>query len=271
MNNAKTSKKVCFEGEKECFLNQISARDFICFFIRTFAAVTTNEMSIPIIKTTEDGSHTLFASELGECYHSTHGAIQESQHIFIEAGLRSCPSRKIEILELGFGTGLNALLSLIEAEKSGRNIRYTSLEAYPISQEIAATLNFCKLLRAPHNLQEYFDAMHDCPWAKETVITPHFSLKKIRCDFREGIRLAGSFDLCFFDAFSPDKQPELWTEAIFSDLFRIANEAAQLTTYCAKGSVRRAMQAAGFKVERLPGPPGKREMLRARKSMYENT
>ncbi len=271
MNNGKTSKKVCCKREKECFLSQISARDFICFFIRTFAALTIEEMSIPTIRTTEDGSHTLFASELGECYHSTHGAIQESQHIFIEAGLRSCPNPKIEIVELGFGTGLNALLSLIEAEKSGRNIRYTSLEAYPISQEMAATLNFCKILQTPQDLQDHFKSMHSCPWDKETAITPHFSLKKIRCDFREGIRLVGSFDLCFFDAFSPEKQPELWTEAIFSDLFHIANKAAQLTTYCAKGSVRRAMQAAGFEVERLPGPPGKREMLRARKSMHENT
>jgi len=211
------------------------------------------------LKITEDGSHTLFVPEIDECYHSTHGAIQESRHIFIEAGLKQCTKQKINILEIGFGTGLNAFLTLLKAESSGKQIHYTTLEKYPVEIEKAIQLNYSDEI-APDKKQ-IFEQLHTSPWNEEIKLTPFFTLKKLEVDFTEAV-FDAQFDVVYFDAFSPEKQPEMWNEALFSTIFTHCNPGAILTTYCAKGLVRRAMQDAGFKVERLPGPPGKREILR---------
>ena len=211
------------------------------------------------IKYTEDGSTTLYAPEINETYHSIHGAVQESLHIFINAGLKECKEQNINILEVGFGTGLNAFLALIEAEKSNKNIVYTTLEKYPVSEEIVQQLNYTKTYNAQY--QEYFAKIHSCEWGKTQKISSHFSINKIQCDFTHYNDLQ-QYNVIFFDAFSPEKQPEMWSEKMFEKLYKHCATDAILTTYCAKGAVRRALAAAGFKVERLNGPVGKREILR---------
>lgn len=211
---------------------------------------------------TSDGSHTLFVPTIDESYHSTHGAIQESRHIFIEAGLKQCAKLEIRVLEIGFGTGLNAFLTLLEAEKSNRRIHFTTLELYPVVIEKALQLNYPEELASENRLD--FEKMHTSAWNEEIQITPYFSLKKIKTDFTSH-PFENKFDVVFFDAFSPEKQPEMWTLQQFEKIYESCNSRAILTTYCAKGIVRRAMQSAGFSVERLPGPKGKREILRGRK------
>lgn len=208
---------------------------------------------------TEDGSHSIFVPAIDESYHSSHGAIQESRHIFIEAGLNKCEKSEIRVLEIGFGTGLNAFLSLIEAGRSGKQIHYTSLEKYPVELEKALQLNYPEIL-APEK-RNSFEQMHTSAWDEDVRISPFFSLKKTETDFT-CYNPNDKFDTIFFDAFSPEKQPEMWTQERFEMIFEHCNAGAILTTYCAKGSVRRAMQSAGFKIERLPGPLGKREILR---------
>lgn len=212
------------------------------------------------LKLTEDGSHTLFVPGIDECYHSTHGAIQESRHIFLEAGLKQCIKQEIRVLEIGFGTGLNAFLTLLEAEGSGKHIHYTSLELYPVEVEKALQLNYPAEIAPDKKI--FFDRLHTSPWNAETEITPNFTLKKIETDFT-GYIFEGKLDVVYFDAFSPEKQPEMWSKELFEKIYLHCNPGAILTTYCAKGIVRRAMQEAGFTVERLPGPPGKREILRS--------
>lgn len=209
---------------------------------------------------TEDGSHTLQHKELDESYHSIHGAIMESRHVFIEAGLKLFKPTKLRILEVGFGTGLNAYLTLLEAEKHQLSIDYQTLERYPIAVDTAASLNYPALLSPDRS--EAFQLMHTAPWDAVTQISERFKIEKRKVDFTL-CNFEGNFDLIYFDAFSPDKQPEMWTEKRFQLLYDHCNEGAVLTTYCAKGAVRRALQQAGFTVERIAGPPGKREMLRA--------
>ena len=208
---------------------------------------------------TSDGSHTLFVPEIDECYHSSHGAIQESRHIFIEAGLKQCVKPEINVLEIGFGTGLNAFLTMIEAERSGKQIQYVSLEKYPVETEKALRLNYPEEL-SPEK-RSFFELMHISAWNEKIQITPFFSLEKIKTDFTQ-YTPEHKFDVIFFDAFSPEKQPEMWTQERFELIYKHCNHGAMLTTYCAKGVVRRSMKAAGFTVERLAGPPGKREILR---------
>ncbi len=216
------------------------------------------------LRLTEDGSHTLFVPAIDESYHSTYGAIQESRHIFIEAGLKHCPKQYVRVLEIGFGTGLNAFLTLLEAEVSGKQIHYTSLELYPVEVSKALQLNYPEEL-APEKRQ-IFEKLHTSAWNEEIPTTPSFTLKKIETDFTSYL-FDHHFDVIYFDAFSPEKQPEMWSEALFSTIYAHCYPGAILTTYCAKGIVRRAMQNAGFTVERLEGPPGKREMLRGQKSL----
>lgn len=218
------------------------------------------------LKVTEDGSHTLFSPRVGECYHSQHGAVQESRHVFIEAGWRQCAGAELRVLEVGFGTGLNAFLTLLQAEREQRTVLYTALERYPLLAGVAASLNYPALLG--EGTQADFLRLHTTEWGQPVRISPHFTLLKLQADFT-AVTLPGSYDLIYFDAFSPEKQPEMWTQERFEQLYRHASPGAVLTTYCAKGSVRRALQAAGFAVERLPGPPGKREMLRATKQLRE--
>ncbi|MDO5522964.1 MAG: tRNA (5-methylaminomethyl-2-thiouridine)(34)-methyltransferase MnmD [Bacteroidia bacterium] len=216
-------------------------------------------------KITEDGSHTLFVPALDEHYHSTHGAVRESMHVFIDAGLRQCAKPEIRVLEIGFGTGLNAFLSLLEAEKTGRKIDFTTLELYPLPAADAEKLNYADLI-APSR-KGVFNELHSAKWNEWQQVTCWFSLLKREIDFSKPSTFHGEnkFDVVFFDAFAPDKQPEMWSQQIFDKIYSLCLPGAVLTTYCAKGSVRRMLKTAGFSVERLPGPPGKREMLRARK------
>lgn len=218
------------------------------------------------IRLTEDGSCTLHVPEIDECYHSVHGAVQESIHIFIDAGLRAFlfagkPENLIRVLEIGFGTGLNALLTLSEAEKLKTAIHYTSLELYPLAAHDALQLNYPEML---HTDRRLFEKIHLLPWETAEEITPYFTLHKIKADFT-AYEPREMFDVVYFDAFSPEKQPELWTEDGFGKIYASSGGGAVLTTYCAKGAVRRALQSVGYIVERLPGPPGKREILRGRK------
>ncbi len=211
---------------------------------------------------TNDGSHTLFVSEIDECYHSTQGAIQESLHIFIEAGLKQCSKPEIHVLEIGFGTGLNAFLTMIEAEKSNKKIHYTTIEKFPIDVEKASQLNYPEKLSPLY--RKAFEMLHLLPWNEEVQMKPNFLILKIQADFTQ-LDFTEMYDVVYFDAFSPEKQPEMWSEALFVNIFKQCNSSAIFTTYCSKGIVRRALQYAGFKVERLEGPPGKREILRGLK------
>jgi len=210
---------------------------------------------------TEDGSHTLHIPELNEHYHSIHGAIQESTHIFIKTGLHAfASSQNISILEVGFGTGLNALLTYKEAQTAGQKIQYTGIEKYPLLPNEFRHLNYATEISP--NFIEIFKQIHEVPWASHQAISPNFLLQKIKADLLN-FETKNHYDLIYFDAFGPDIQPKLWTEAIFNKMFSLLNSNGKLVTYSAKGQVRRNMLASGFKVERLPGPPGKREMLRA--------
>ena len=215
---------------------------------------------------TEDGSHSLYVPHLEEHYHSTHGAIQESRHVYINAGFNACELQKINILEIGFGTGLNAFLTQLEAEKTDKQILYTSLELYPLDLESAKQLNYAQQL-SNENISVHFMAIHEAAWEKVVEISSTFSLHKIATDFSSPNILNTNlhFDVIYFDAFAPEKQPEMWTQQIFDKLFSFCNKNAIITTYCAKGVVRRMLQSSGFTVERLLGPPGKREILRGRK------
>ena len=223
-------------------------------------------MSSIKILPTEDGSHTLQNEALNETYHSTHGAIQESKHIFIEAGLKEIAKSKneISILEFGFGTGLNAYLTLLENNFLKKKITYTTLEAFPVQMEIAAQLNYPQLLlnKATDAL---FDLLHSCNWNKRIAINSDFSFLKINKKMEDFI-LTEKYDLIYFDAFSPQTQPELWTKEIFKKLCDTMNDEGILVTYSAKGEVKRNLKAAGFKVVGLPGPIGKREITRAIKN-----
>ncbi|MDR0422198.1 MAG: tRNA (5-methylaminomethyl-2-thiouridine)(34)-methyltransferase MnmD [Proteiniphilum sp.] len=220
-----------------------------------------------IIEITEDGSHTLCVPELNERYHSSHGAIRESRHIYLEAGLHHCVKPEVNLLEIGFGTGLNAFLTLLDAERSEKTVTYTTLERYPVSLAEAEKLNYCKLLDPSR--EGSFLQLHTSAWGEWVEITPFFRMKKLAADAGrlEDFRPETLFDVIYYDAFAPGKQPRLWTEEIFCRLYALSSPGATLTTYCAKGAVRRMFQSAGFRVERLPGPPGKREILRAVKLM----
>lgn len=223
-------------------------------------------MERKIIKT-GDGSVTIHISEWDEQYHSKHGAIQEAQHVFIKMGLEYWvglnKGKEIAILEIGFGTGLNAFITFLEAKKLQLKVNYTGVEAYPISEDEIKELNYTEMLSAENEIGS-FREMHSIPWNKPATISETFQLEKQQKRFEE-IEDINQYDLVFFDAFGARVQPELWTEEIFDKMFAAMKINAVLVTYAAKGSVRRAMQTAGFVVERLPGPPGKREMLRALK------
>lgn len=211
---------------------------------------------------TSDGSHTLFVPEIDECYHSTHGAILESRHIFIEAALNHSVKSALSVLEVGFGTGLNAFLTLNETETNDKQIHYITLEKYPVPLEQVALLNYSEIISP--DKKGLFELMHYWQWNQPVQLTSQFILEKIYTDFST-FNHSAQYDVVFFDAFSPEKQPEMWTQPLFEKIYAHCNRDAILTTYCAKGMVRRALQNAGFVVERLPGPPGKREFLRAMK------
>ncbi|MBZ9630749.1 tRNA (5-methylaminomethyl-2-thiouridine)(34)-methyltransferase MnmD [Salegentibacter sp. LM13S] len=224
-------------------------------------------MERKIIKT-GDGSVTIHLSEWDEQYHSKHGAVQEAQHVFIKMGLEYWvglnKEKNLAILEIGFGTGLNAFITFLEAQKLHLKVSYTGVEAYPVSAAEIKELNYAEMLSAQNQINS-FQKMHEIPWNETADISENFLLEKQQKRFEE-IEDINKYDLVFFDAFGARVQPELWTEGIFSKMFSAMKNNSVLVTYSAKGSVRRAMQTAGFIVERLPGPPGKREMLRALKN-----
>jgi len=214
---------------------------------------------------TGDGSYTIHLPEWNEQYHSKHGALNEALHVFIKTGLHyflaENPSEEIEILEIGFGTGLNAFLTLMEAEKLKLNIGYTGLEAYPVVISEVEKLNYPELLKVDTSL---LMDLHKCSWEERCKISEYFQLMK-RIQYFSELSENNTYNIIYFDAFGARVQPGLWTEKIFEIMYTALKTKGMLVTYAAKGSVRRAMLAVGFKVERLPGPPGKREMLRATK------
>jgi len=230
------------------------------------------------IITTGDGSKTIQIEDWDEQYHSVHGAIQEANHVFIKHGLHHiCNTDMLEvatnknqqnipeisILEIGFGTGLNTFITALEAHKLGIKIDYVGVEAYPVATNEVNQLNYAELIQK--EASEMFNKLHEVPWEEQFEISPSFLLTK-RQQFFSEIKDQSSFDLIYFDAFGARVQPDLWTEAIFDIMYHALKSNGVLVTYSAKGSVRRAMQAVGFTVERLEGPPGKREMLRASKA-----
>ena len=223
-------------------------------------------MKREIVKTA-DGSSTIFIPEWKEHYHSIHGSIQEAQHVFIKMGLSKLLERPnlhhISILEIGFGTGLNALVTWKATQENSILINYTGVEAYPVSSEEIQELNYAEELGGK-SASEIFEKMHRISWEEKAEITRNFSLTKQKKFFHDISDIEG-YDLIYFDAFGARVQPDLWTEEIFNLMHKALKPGGILVTYAAKGSVRRAMQQVGLKVEKLPGPPGKREMLRAAK------
>ena len=212
---------------------------------------------------TKDGSHSLFVPDLNETYHSVHGSISEAIHVFINSGLLSHPKKNINILEIGFGTGLNTLLTLENIKN--RKIHYTSLEPYPISFEIYNKLNFHTVTNSN---SETFLKLHTSDWEEEVFISENFTLYKTQKKIQNFIS-EKKFDIIYFDAFSPEKQTEMWTTEVFEKCFDLLNKDGFLVTYCAKGTFRRTLKSVGFEVISLDGPPGKRQMTRANKSTYQ--
>ncbi|QLE02146.1 tRNA (5-methylaminomethyl-2-thiouridine)(34)-methyltransferase MnmD [Galbibacter sp. BG1] len=217
---------------------------------------------------TSDGSSTIYIEDWNEHYHSKHGAIQEAYHVFIKSGLipyvKNHKPSHVPILEIGFGTGLNAFITLLEAEKLGINISYEGVEGYPVLAEEIKLLNYVEQLNA-NSKKSVFDEMHACNWEGFSNLSETFQLKK-RKQFFQDINDKNRFNLIYFDAFGARVQPDLWEVSIFKKMFEALKPNGVLVTYAAKGSVRRAMLEVGFSVEKLPGPPGKREMLRAVKN-----
>jgi len=214
---------------------------------------------VELIKT-EDGSVTISRPDLEETFHSVHGAITESMHVFIDHGIRAFNGMEATIFELGFGTGLNVLLTLLEARWKGLDITYYTVESCPLEPAVIAQLNYPSLL--PGKPKEELTRIHAAPWGQMTEIEPHFRLFKRLSSF-EDFHHSAQYDVVYFDAFAPSVQPELWIIDVFRTLFAHMNPGGILVTYSAKGQVRRNLKEAGFITERLPGAPGKREMLRA--------
>lgn len=214
--------------------------------------------------TTADGSSTFFVAQWDEHYHSIHGAIQESNHVFIAAGLKyfieKYQPQTIKIYEVGFGTGLNAFLTASYIQNTSLKIEYYASEAYPLTLQEIELLNYTDQMDDVQ--KDLFLKLHDTPWNEKVEINPQFTLIK-QNEFLETRSTIGNIDLIYFDAFAPSAQPELWTEAIFENLYNDMSDKGILVTYCAKGSVKRAMKSSGWKLEAIPGPPGKREMTRA--------
>ena len=214
---------------------------------------------------TKDGSHTVSIPEMNVTYHSHHGAIRESLHVFIEAGLKyewdTLKMPAVRIFEMGFGTGLNALLTLIETEKQQLPVHYTAIELYPMDENEINSLNYCEQLKRT-DLESVFQLFHRCEWGKDIRISPFFIFNKVEAGIIN-FSTCQAFNLIYYDSFAPAAQPEHWTTEVFEKIFSILSPGGVLVTYCSKSIVRRAMQSAGFVVTKIPGPHGKREMVRA--------
>ena len=213
---------------------------------------------------TADGSTTIRIAEWDECYHSKHGAIQEAYHVFIKNGLSLFPSQSISIMEIGFGTGLNAFITYLESQKLQQKIEYVGVEAFSISADELKSMNYVQELNA-NDFTNVFEKMHSISWEEKHTISEHFSLFK-RNQLFQDIQDVEKFDLIYFDAFGYRVQPELWSTEIFKKMYDSLKPNGVLVTYAARGVVKRSMIEVGFTVEKLAGPPGKREMFRARKN-----
>jgi len=216
----------------------------------------------PELRVTDDSSHTLYIPSIDEHYHSHYGALTESRHIFINAGLNYCHGKSIKILEVGFGTGLNALLTAMFAEEREKEVSYVTLEKYPLDSELIGALNYGKM--TGERGSELFGAIHDAEWNIPVTISRWFTIHKKMFDLTAESP-DGFFDLVYFDAFGPDKQPEMWTPEIISKINAVTQKGSVFVTYSAKGSLKRMLRELGFEVSLLPGPPGKRVTTRAEK------
>ena len=213
------------------------------------------------IITTSDGSKTIHLPDWDESYHSKHGAVQEAYHVFIKNGLNLFKNTTVNILEIGFGTGLNAIITYIEAEKMDLKINYTGVEAYPITLAEALEMNYVEALNFEDS-DGVFEKMHEIPFGTVVALSDNFNIEK-RNIFFDQIEDIDSFDLIYFDAFGFRVQPELWSTEIFLKMYKALKNNGVLVTYAARGVVKRSMKEVGFTVEKLAGPPGKREMMRA--------
>lgn len=215
------------------------------------------------IITTNDGSTTIHLPELNESYHSKHGAIQEAYHVFIKNGLSLFEGKSVSILEIGFGTGLNSFITYLEAKKSNQIIDYVGVEAYPVVVEEALQMNYVKELNANQEAAIFKD-MHEANWEEKKAISDDFSLTKRQQLFQD-INDEDAYNLIYFDAFGFRVQPELWSLEVFQKMYNALKINGVIVTYACRSSIKNAMIECGFKVEKLPGAPGKREMLRAKK------
>jgi tRNA U34 5-methylaminomethyl-2-thiouridine-forming methyltransferase MnmC len=212
----------------------------------------------------EDGSHTLFHTGLNETYHSMHGAVQESEHVFIQAGLEQkipAPENTLHIFEVGFGTGLNAWLTYKRVAGTDLKVVYHSIEPFPLGEEIYSKLNYVQTTE-DEALRDFFSTLHKAPWNEEVTLNSNFTLKKIKSRLEEYQLPVGIFDIIYYDAFAPSKQAEMWLPENIQKAHALLNKGGLLVTYCARGQFKRDLKAVGFLVETLPGPPGKKEMTR---------
>jgi len=213
---------------------------------------------------TADGSHTLYVPEMDEHYHSIHGAIQESLFIFIKNGFEASRANPLNILEIGFGTGLNAFLTAIKSLDGNRMVHYTAVEKHPLTENVTSSLNYHNFTGS--GTRDLFSLIHSSPWNTDVSICKNFILRKIEADITTFLP-EGAYDLIYFDAFGPDKQPEMWSGDVFSRISSLTRENGTLVTYSAKGQVKRNLRECGFVVSLLPGPPGKRQIIRADKKV----
>ena len=234
----------------------------IKFMNYNFYITVLFEMKRKIIQTL-DGSTTIQLQEWDECYHSKFGAIQEAQHVFIKNGLSLFENSTISILEIGFGTGLNAFITFLESKKINQIIDYIGVEAYPVALDEVRLMNYIPELNA-ENESAIFEKMHECNWEEPIILREDFLFTK-RKQFFADIDDFEKFDLIYFDAFGYRVQPELWSLEIFTKMYTSLKSGGILVTYACRGPIKRAMIEAGFQIEKLTGPPGKREMLRGRK------
>ena len=225
-------------------------------------------MKVELIQT-RDGSHSLLVPEMNETYHSTHGAITESQYVFIKQGLEYYLSQNpdnevLNVFEVGFGTGLNALLTAEFATSKNITVKYTSLEKNPLAGEVIEAINYPSLMGG--DAQQIFNSLHDADWGSGIEINAHFELEKIQTALQDYSVEGEKFNVVFFDAFAPSKQPEMWAKEMLQKTFDLLLPSGVLVTYCAQGQFKRDLTSCGFEIEKLPGPPGKAEMTRAEKS-----
>lgn len=213
------------------------------------------------IITTSDGSKTIYLPHLDETYHSSHGAVQEANHVFIKNGLDAFLNKDLTVFEMGFGTGLNALLTYIQTEKSDCSIHYSGIEAFPVPSEVAMQMDYCQLIGAEH--VHKFEQLHQASWGAKIQLSNRFSFEKIHHKIEDYTPAIEQFDIVFYDAFGPRAQEDMWSPLILQKMYDMLKVGGFLVTYCAKGQVKRDLKALGFEIEALPGPPGKREMTRA--------